>query len=170
MLREAPGPYPALTRSFSTLVSDLLALDAELSEHLVRPGTLEAYDTELLRDLADARLSNADLRKIPETAEARRSLLGLTERYRAAKRARDLLDFGDQIALSAELALTRPEVGRDPAGRVPRRPPRRVPGHVGRPAPAALGPVRRRQWQRRGRRRGHRGRRRQWRQRRRGRR
>ncbi|MFD0424124.1 UvrD-helicase domain-containing protein [Streptomyces parvus] len=112
VLREAPGLYPALTRSFSTLVSDLLALDGELSEHLVRPGTLEAYDTELLRELAAARLSNADLRKIPEAAEARRSLLGLTERYRTAKRSRDLLDFGDQIALSAELALTRPEVGR----------------------------------------------------------
>ncbi|MFJ3541062.1 UvrD-helicase domain-containing protein [Streptomyces rubiginosohelvolus] len=112
VLREAPGPYPALTRSFSTLVSDLLALDGELSEHLVRPGTLETYDTELLRDLAAAKLSNADLRKIPEAAEARRSLLGLTESYRAAKRSRDLLDFGDQIALSAELALTRPEVGR----------------------------------------------------------
>ncbi|WP_098019421.1 ATP-dependent DNA helicase [Streptomyces sp. b62] len=112
VLREAPGPYPALTRSFSTLVSDLLALDGELSEHLVRPGTLESYETELLRDLASAKLSNADLRKIPEAAEARRSLLGLTERYRAAKRSRDLLDFGDQIALSAELALTRPEVGR----------------------------------------------------------
>ncbi|MFJ9320606.1 ATP-dependent DNA helicase [Streptomyces globisporus] len=111
VLREAPGPYPALTRSFSTLVSDLLALDGELSEHLVRPGTLETYDTELLWDLATAKLSNADLRKIPEAAEARRSLLGLTERYRAAKRNRDLLDFGDQIALSAELALTRPEVG-----------------------------------------------------------
>ncbi|MEV7462144.1 UvrD-helicase domain-containing protein [Streptomyces rubiginosohelvolus] len=112
VLREAPGPYPALTRSFSTLVSDLLALDGELSEHLVRPGTLKSYDTELLRDLAAAKLSNADLRKIPEAVEARRSLLGLTERYRAAKRSRDLLDFGDQIALSAELALTRPEVGR----------------------------------------------------------
>ncbi|WP_411083177.1 UvrD-helicase domain-containing protein [Streptomyces sp. cmx-18-6] len=111
VLREAPGPYPALTRSFPTLVSDLLALDGELSEHLVRPGKLESYDTELLRELAAARLSNADLRKIPETAEARRSLLGLTERYRTAKRNRDLLDFGDQIALSAELALTRPEVG-----------------------------------------------------------
>ncbi|MEW1610723.1 MULTISPECIES: UvrD-helicase domain-containing protein [unclassified Streptomyces] len=111
VLREAPGPYPALTRSFPTLVSDLLALDAELSEHLVRPGALETYDTELLRELATAKLSNADLRKIPETAEARRSLLFLTERYRSAKRSRDLLDFGDQIALSAELALTRPEVG-----------------------------------------------------------
>nr|WP_202462326.1 ATP-dependent DNA helicase [Streptomyces sp. SID8374] len=111
VLREAPGPYPALTRSFPTLVSDLLALDGELSEHLVRPGELEAYDSELLRELATAKLSNADLRKIPETAEARRSLLSLTERYRSAKRSRDLLDFGDQIALSAELALTRPEVG-----------------------------------------------------------
>lgn len=111
VLREAPGPYPALTRSFPTLVSDLLALDAELAEHLVRPEQLDAYDTELLRTLETAKLSNAELRKIPETAEARRELLALTRRYREAKRSRDLLDFGDQIALSAELALTRPEVG-----------------------------------------------------------
>ncbi|RAJ67785.1 DNA helicase-2/ATP-dependent DNA helicase PcrA [Streptomyces sp. KhCrAH-43] len=111
VLREAPGPYPALTRSFPTLVSDLLALDAELAEHLVRPDQLDAYDSELLRTLETARLSNAELRKIPETAEARRELLALTRRYREAKRSRDLLDFGDQIALSAELALTRPEVG-----------------------------------------------------------
>ncbi|WLQ40803.1 UvrD-helicase domain-containing protein [Streptomyces laculatispora] len=111
VLREAPGPYPALTRSFPTLVSDLLALDAELAEHLVRPEQLAEYDTGLLRTLESAKLSNAELRKIPETAEARRELLSLTRRYREAKRSRDLLDFGDQIALSAQLALTRPEVG-----------------------------------------------------------
>ncbi|MEU1432493.1 ATP-dependent DNA helicase [Streptomyces sp. NPDC005786] len=111
VLREAPGPYPALTRSFPTLVSDLLALDAELAEHLVRPEQLAEYDTELLRALETAKLSNAELRKIPEAAEARRELLSLTRRYREAKRSRDLLDFGDQIALSAQLALTRPEVG-----------------------------------------------------------
>ncbi|MER6611085.1 ATP-dependent DNA helicase [Streptomyces sp. NPDC000927] len=111
VLREAPGPYPALTRSFATLVSDLLALDAELAEHLVRPEELAEYDTDLLQTLETARLTNAELRKIPETARARRELLDLTRRYREAKRSRDLLDFGDQIALSAELALTRPEVG-----------------------------------------------------------
>ncbi|MER7043608.1 UvrD-helicase domain-containing protein [Streptomyces jumonjinensis] len=111
VLREAPGPYPALTRSFSSLVSDLLALDAELSEHLVRPGLLDDHDTDVLRALAEAKLSNADLRKIPEAASARRELLELTRRYREAKRVRELLDFGDQIALSAELALTRPAVG-----------------------------------------------------------
>ncbi|MFF7179346.1 UvrD-helicase domain-containing protein [Streptomyces sp. NPDC008121] len=111
VLREAPGPYPALTKSFPTLVGDLLALDAELAEHLVSPRRLDAYDAGLLDTLSRAKLSNADLRKVPETAAARRELLDLVVRYRAAKRSRDLLDFGDQIALSAELATTRPEVG-----------------------------------------------------------
>ncbi|MEV6250157.1 UvrD-helicase domain-containing protein [Streptomyces sp. NPDC051742] len=111
VLREAPGPYPALTRSFPTLITDLLALDAELAEHLVPPERLLAYDSELLTGLADVKLSNAELRKVPEAAAARRELLDLVVRYRAAKRSRDLLDFGDQIARSAELATTRPEVG-----------------------------------------------------------
>ena len=111
VLREAPGPYPALTRSFADLVSDLLALDAELAEHLVGPEELRAYDGGLLRTLAGASLTNADLRKVPEAAAARRELADLVVRYRAAKRERDLLDFGDQIALSAQLARI-PEVGR----------------------------------------------------------
>ncbi|MFC5150541.1 ATP-dependent DNA helicase [Streptomyces amakusaensis] len=111
VLRGAPGPYPALTRSFSTLVSDLLALDGELSEHLVPPERLGSHDAGLLHALDGVRLSNAELRAVPETAAARRELLDLTLRYREAKRARELLDFGDQIALSAELALTRPAVG-----------------------------------------------------------
>ncbi|MFJ9962107.1 UvrD-helicase domain-containing protein [Streptomyces avermitilis] len=111
VLREAPGPYPALTRSFPDLVGDLLTLDSELAEHLVRPEDLRAYDAELLNSLEGAKLSNAELRKIPETAAARRELADLVVRYRAAKRERDLLDFGDQIALSATLARTRTEVG-----------------------------------------------------------
>lgn len=111
VLREAPGPYPALTRSFPDLVSDLLALDGELAEHLVRPDRLRAYDTELLHTLESAKLSNADLRKVPETVAARLELAELVGRYREAKRTRDLLDFGDQIALSATLARARAEVG-----------------------------------------------------------
>ncbi|MFB6643608.1 UvrD-helicase domain-containing protein [Streptomyces chartreusis] len=111
VLREAPGPYPALTRSFADLVSDLLNLDAELAEHLVRPEKLRAHDAELLLTLQSAKLTNADLRKVPEAAAARRELADLVVRYRAAKRERDLLDFGDQIALSAQLSAV-PEVGR----------------------------------------------------------
>lgn len=110
VLREAPGPYPSLTRSFADLISDLLALDAELSEHLVRPEELRRWDAELLHTLEGAELTNADLRKAPEAAAARRELADLVLRYRAAKRERDLLDFGDQIALAAQLAQV-PEVG-----------------------------------------------------------
>ncbi|MFE2042947.1 UvrD-helicase domain-containing protein [Streptomyces sp. NPDC059477] len=111
VLREAPGLYPALTRSFPDLVSDLLALDAELAEHLVRPESLRAWDAELLLAVQGAKLTNPDLRKVPDTAAARRELAELVLRYRAAKRERDLLDFGDQIALAARLAQL-PEVGR----------------------------------------------------------
>ncbi|MEU9334236.1 ATP-dependent DNA helicase [Streptomyces sp. NPDC048290] len=111
VLREAPGPYPALTRSFPDLVSDLLTLDSELSEHLVKPERLRAWDAELLLAVQGTRLTNADLRKIPDTAAARRELADLVLRYRTAKRERDLLDFGDQIALAARLGQV-PEVGR----------------------------------------------------------
>ncbi len=111
VLRDAPGPYPSLTKSVPDLVGDLLALDAELSEHLVDPEHLRRYDTALLDVLAGTRLTNEDLRKVPEAVRGRLELLELVGRYRAAKRSRDLFDFSDQIALSAQLATTRPEVG-----------------------------------------------------------
>ncbi|MGW8551693.1 UvrD-helicase domain-containing protein [Streptomyces tubercidicus] len=111
-LRAAPGPYPALTTSLPSLVEDLLALDAELAEHLVDPAALRAYDSELLATLDGTWLTNADLRKAPETARGRRELLDLVTAYRSEKRRRDLLDFGGQIAHSATLATTHPEVGR----------------------------------------------------------
>ncbi|MFP8940505.1 ATP-dependent DNA helicase [Streptomyces fenghuangensis] len=114
VLRTAPGPFPALTKSVSELVRDLLALDGELSEHLVEPERLRAYDRELLDLLegGEVRLTNAALRKVPETARGRLELLGLVEEYRRRKRERELLDFGDQMALSASLARDVPEVGR----------------------------------------------------------
>ncbi|MEU9110829.1 UvrD-helicase domain-containing protein [Streptomyces sp. NPDC048483] len=111
VLRTAPGPYPALTKSLPALVEDLLALDGELAEHLVDPARLHTYDSDLLATLDAVPLTNADLRKVPETARARHELLALVGAYRDEKRRRDLLDFGDQIALSATLATTRPEVG-----------------------------------------------------------
>lgn len=111
VLREAPGDHPALIRSFPDLVGDLLALDGELSEHLATPERLRRHDEELLATLESTPLTNPDLRKIPEAARARHDLAGLVERYRAAKRERDLIDFGDQIALSATLADSHPAVG-----------------------------------------------------------
>lgn len=114
VLRTASGPYPALTKSVSGLVSDLLALDGELAEHLVPPERLRAYDTDLLAELesGDVKLTNEALRQVPRTVRARLELLELVEAYRARKRQRELLDFGDQIAVAAQLAREVPEVGR----------------------------------------------------------
>jgi DNA helicase-2/ATP-dependent DNA helicase PcrA len=112
VLRSAPGPYPALTHSFSTLIGELLSLDGELAEHLVAPVRLRGYQEELAAELASAKLSNASLRKVPEALAARGELVELVERYRARKRELGLMDFGDQIAAAARLADTRPEVGR----------------------------------------------------------
>jgi DNA helicase II / ATP-dependent DNA helicase PcrA len=112
VLRQAPGPYPALTGSFSTLIDSLLTLDGELAEHLVAPERLQAYDRELLLELGAARLSNDDLRKVPEAAAARIQLADLVLRYRARKAEAGLMDFGDQIAACARLAQGHPEVAR----------------------------------------------------------
>ncbi|MEO3763113.1 ATP-dependent DNA helicase [Streptomyces sp. B8F3] len=112
VLRTAPGPYPALTKSLPTLVSELLALDAELAEHLVEPDALADFGAAQLDGLDRIRLTNDELRKAPRAAQARLELLHLVRAYRREKRRRDLLDFGDQIAHSALLAEDHPAVGR----------------------------------------------------------
>ena len=60
VLREAPGPYPALPLSFPDLVSDLLALDSELAEPRVRPEELRTWADGLLRTRQGTKLTNAD--------------------------------------------------------------------------------------------------------------
>jgi DNA helicase-2/ATP-dependent DNA helicase PcrA len=114
VLRAAPGPYPALTKGLPTLVSDLLALAGELSEHLVPPERLRAHDERLAAELAaldPGRRGYAWVKDVRQSVAARIDLAGLAAAYGEAKRRRDLLDFGDQIALSAALAQGRPEVG-----------------------------------------------------------
>ncbi|MEY9844002.1 DNA helicase-2/ATP-dependent DNA helicase PcrA [Streptacidiphilus sp. BW17] len=111
VLRQAPGPFPALTDGVSSLVAKLVKLDGELAEHLVEPERLVGFDTALLDELASVKLSNEELRKVPAAAMARRELTELVTRYRARKREARLMDFGDQIAACARLAQTRPEVG-----------------------------------------------------------
>nr|WSX76953.1 ATP-dependent helicase [Streptomyces sp. NBC_00899] len=114
VLRAAPGPYPALTKGLPTLVGDLLALAGELAEHLVPAEKLRAYDTRLAEELSaidPAKRGNAWVRDVRQAVAARRDLGELAAAYRDDKRRRDLLDFGDQIELSARLAQTRPEVG-----------------------------------------------------------
>src|SRR3712207_6214561 len=93
-----------------TVVGYLLSLDSQLSEHLVAPQDLLAFQ-DRLRPGIEAELAVAtartDLRKVLDTFERRRELVHLVEEYRALKRSLGLMAFSDQIELGARLATTR---------------------------------------------------------------
>jgi DNA helicase-2/ATP-dependent DNA helicase PcrA len=109
-IRRAPGPFHALTKPIGMLIEDVLALDGEMSEHLTSVADVRAHDRELIERLSGDGDGRA-VRKAVEAATKRLELCSLVEAYRAAKRERDLVDFGDQMALAATLAQTCPEVG-----------------------------------------------------------
>ena len=121
VLRRHRGPITHLTSPLSMLVGDLVALDGELSEHLVSPDELLAWDADWIAQV-EAECAGFDgqrgtkghcdaLRAMAGAARRRRELTTLVGAYRAAKHDLDAIDFGDQVALAARLAETVPDVG-----------------------------------------------------------
>ena len=121
VLRRHRGPITHLTRPMTMLVGELVALDAELSEHLVEPVDLIAWDSQWLLQL-EAAQEELSVHKGHAThcktlvgyargARQRQELAQLVTSYRGMKRELDAIDFGDQVALGARLAETLPEVG-----------------------------------------------------------
>jgi DNA helicase-2/ATP-dependent DNA helicase PcrA len=110
-------PVLHLTESPDHAVRYLLALDAEMSEHLVSPDEVRAYDG-IQRPRFVAGMEHETRKTYRERNEkaigaidARSDLLGLVEAYRRLKGELGLMDFSDQIALAARLAADRPQVG-----------------------------------------------------------
>ncbi|WP_241153706.1 ATP-dependent DNA helicase [Nocardioides pantholopis] len=111
------APVAALSDSPRHVVQYLLALDGEMSEHLVSPAEVRAHDAAQ-RPLFEAGMATEHRKTYREKNEKaiaaidrRAELLGLVEAYRALKRRHGLMDFSDQIALAARLAQECPEVG-----------------------------------------------------------
>ena len=110
--RRARGPFRELTSPVSYLVGDLLALDAELAEHLVEPERLRAFDEGLLAEVAELPANGKAIAEAATAARKRLELTRLVGAYRDEKRVRAVTDFGEQMHDAARLAETRPEVGR----------------------------------------------------------
>jgi DNA helicase-2/ATP-dependent DNA helicase PcrA len=106
-------PVRLLTDHPDTVIGNLLALDGDLAEHLVAPEQLRAWDGNALEQLAAADPTGwkADHDKAVSAVSRRLELVGLVEAYRARKRHLGLIDFSDQIALTARLAEEHPAVG-----------------------------------------------------------
>src|SRR4051794_2348096 len=101
-----------------TTIEDVLALSAELGEHDVSPRRLRDWtlDFELrVRSYADAprkRGVYSDVDKMLARQRARAALLPLVEGFQARKRAAGAIDYADQVAYAAQIAVAAPEVGR----------------------------------------------------------
>ena len=111
------APVRHLSDAPQLVVQWLLALDGELSEHLVTPDEVRALDARERELFVEgmAGESRKTYRERNEKAilaiDRRAELLDLVEEYRALKRHHGLMDFSDQIALTARLARDCPEVG-----------------------------------------------------------
>lgn len=116
------GPVEKLSDHPPTVIQNLLALDGAMSEHLVGPDEVLAFDAterrSFERELAaeqagKARKTYLDaIRKPMDVIDRRAELMGLVASYRRLKRDLGLMDFSDQIALAARLAEDQPDVGR----------------------------------------------------------
>jgi len=111
------APVRFLSDAPQLVVQWLLALDGELAEHLVQPEQVRALDERERRLFVEgmAGETRKTYRERNEKAilaiDRRAELLDLVEDYRALKRHHGVMDFSDQIALTARLARDRPEVG-----------------------------------------------------------
>jgi DNA helicase-2/ATP-dependent DNA helicase PcrA len=109
------GAVTLLSDSPAHVISWLLQLEAAMSEHLVGVDDVRETDRLYLARVEEALLSGpkGELPKFADALAKREELLGLVEGYRALKQELGLMDFSDQIALSARLAEDHPDVGRE---------------------------------------------------------
>src|SRR5215471_11834818 len=106
------GPADALEWTPATVTAAVLSLAGEMAEHL--RGAADVADVAAWIDSGIASLPG----RIPKAAvdvrttqRTREQLLPLVAAYTAAKAAREVVDYGDQMALAARIAAGHPVVG-----------------------------------------------------------
>jgi DNA helicase II / ATP-dependent DNA helicase PcrA len=106
------GPMDAIDRAPQWVTAAVLDLAAELAEHLRTPADVQQVGRWL--DTACQTIPGrapALIRKISECQRTREQLLPMVAAYTQAKAAREVVDYGDQVALAARIATRHPQVG-----------------------------------------------------------
>ncbi|HET9079663.1 MAG TPA: ATP-dependent DNA helicase [Trebonia sp.] len=106
------GPMDEVQWTPQTVTAAVLELAGDLAEHLKSSDDVREVGEWLAAESArwPGRVL-AGVRKILQTQGIREQLLPLVDRYAEAKRAREVLDHGDQVRLAARIAMRHPEVG-----------------------------------------------------------
>ena len=113
------GPMDGVDKAESTVTNAVVALAAEMAEHLVEVEDVEVHLAEVLASLEGIRKGEsskrrsypAPVRTVVEALAGRRGILPLVASYQQLKRSRDAMDFADQMALAARIAARFPQVG-----------------------------------------------------------
>jgi ATP-dependent DNA helicase UvrD/PcrA len=106
------GPMDAVDRTPQWVTAAVLDLAAELAEHLRTPDEVRQAGRWL--DAASQAVAGplpAQVRKIRQCQRVREQLLPIVTAYAQAKAAREVMDYGDQVALAARIASAHREVG-----------------------------------------------------------
>jgi ATP-dependent DNA helicase UvrD/PcrA len=104
-----PGLLPDLPSHLPTLVRDVIELDNQLLDHLVDVEAVRSFDDEL-RKLLERRRPLKDVLRAVDASRARDQLIDLVAAYRSAKTVAGVIEFADQMAQGARLAIECPEV------------------------------------------------------------
>src|ERR1022692_3695259 len=106
------GPMDAIDWAPVTVTAAVLDLSGELAEHLRGPEEVLAAGEWLALRHAEV---PAGKRRVADAAmsgqRVREQLLPLVHAYARAKAEREVIDYGDQMALAARIAVAHPEVG-----------------------------------------------------------
>jgi ATP-dependent DNA helicase UvrD/PcrA len=118
LVRSYTGEMTGLNRAPATVTDDVLALSAELSEHLVGPDELAAWTGRFFAEVQErpGRVYK-DVADMLARQRHRLTLLPLVRAYQDRKLGLEAMDFGDQMARAALVARDHPEVGAIERGR-----------------------------------------------------
>ncbi len=105
------GPMDAISWTPASVTAAVLDLSGELADHLRPAADVRSAGEWLASRLAELPRPTALARKIIECQRTREQLLPLVAAYTAAKAAREVIDYGDQLALAARIAVNHPVVG-----------------------------------------------------------
>ncbi len=112
VLRDHTQPIDHLNTWLPTNVTALLQLDAQLAEHLVSTDDVRRFQAAEIDEWREVAKPVEATRKLVMAMQKRAELLALVDDYQALKRRLGVMDFSDQMALGAQLAEQRREVGR----------------------------------------------------------
>jgi DNA helicase-2/ATP-dependent DNA helicase PcrA len=112
------GPMDAISWSPATVTAAVIDLAGELAEHLRDADDVLATGRWLDRCLAGLPGKVPALaQKVIRGQRTREQLLPLVAAYHRTKQAREVIDYGDQMAIAARIATRHPEVGVAERGR-----------------------------------------------------